>query len=295
MSVEKIQTSAEPKATFTFRHTSTYHYTGPVEFGRHRVVMRPRESHYQRLESMTLETNPKSEIHWSEDIFGNMIALVDFSEASKVLSFSSTITVRRTPPPEGFEEGIQVKRPVHYRGIEESATFPYRQSTYPLEVASVRNWLKSQNVRSSDNDSSPLFDDLAALIKQEIGYQRREEPGVQPPQKTLRLGTGSCRDTAVLMMESARAMGFAARFVSGYMESANSKVARGSTHAWTEIYLPAKGWVGYDPSIGKRIGLGHISVGVSNHPRGVMPISGTFSGNGQSFSRLEVSISSERQ
>jgi transglutaminase-like putative cysteine protease len=99
---------------------------------------------------------------------------------------------------------------------------------------------------------------------------------------------------AVLLIETARTMGFPARFVSGYLESANSMVGRGSTHAWAEIYLPDRGWTGYDPSIGRRVGPGHVPVGVSHHPRGVMPVSGSFIGYGGVSSPLVVKISTNR-
>ena len=78
------------------------------------------------------------------------------------------------------------------------------------------------------------------------------------------------------------------------MESENSQLARGSTHAWAEIYCPDRGWMGFDPSLGQPVGLGHVAVGVSHHPRGVMPIEGTFKTNGNHAAGLTVSISSER-
>lgn len=108
------------------------------------------------------------------------------------------------------------------------------------------------------------------------------------------LASGSCRDMAVLMIEVSRSLGYPARFVSGYMESDNSKVGRGSTHAWAEIYLPQHGWTGYDPSIGKLVGSGHIAVGVSHHPRGVMPVTGGFHGPAGVGRSLHVNITTRR-
>ena len=139
-----------------------------------------------------------------------------------------------------------------------------------------------------------IIDDLTAVIGEKIGYQRREEAGVQTPRQTLRMKTGSCRDTAVLLMEAARSIGFAARFVSGYLESQNSQVGKGSTHAWVEVYMPDHGWLGYDPSIGKQVGLGHVAVATSYHPRGIMPLSGKFNGHGNKYLGMSVKIASER-
>jgi transglutaminase-like putative cysteine protease len=96
------------------------------------------------------------------------------------------------------------------------------------------------------------------------------------------------------MIEVSRSLGYPARFVSGYMESDSSKVGRGSTHAWAEIYLPEHGWTGYDPSIGKPAGSGHIAVGVSHHPRGVMPVIGGFHGPAGVGRSLHVNITTRR-
>jgi transglutaminase-like putative cysteine protease len=109
-----------------------------------------------------------------------------------------------------------------------------------------------------------------------IDYRRREEAGVQSPATTLRLGTGSCRDMATLGMEAARSLGIPARFVSGYLNSLSSLAGRGCTHAWFDAYLPDCGWLGFDSTSGKPTNRNQIPIGVSSHPRGVMPISGKF-------------------
>ena len=101
---------------------------------------------------------------------------------------------------------------------------------------------------------------------------------MQSPAETLALGSGSCRDMATLMMDAARSLGFAARFASGYLDCPASEAGRASMHAWAEIYLPTLGWRGYDPTLGEPTSLKHLVVGVSNHPRGVMPVSGMFTG-----------------
>jgi transglutaminase-like putative cysteine protease len=131
---------------------------------------------------------------------------------------------------------------------------------------------------------------LCALLHQSIQYQRRSAKGVQTPLQTLHGATGSCRDMATAMMDAARLLGLASRFASGYLHGSASMAGRASTHAWTEVYLPTLGWRGFDPTTGKETGLQHIATGVSQHPRGVMPLSGTFDGPSGAFLGMDVEV-----
>ena len=103
-------------------------------------------------------------------------------------------------------------------------------------------------------------------------------PGVQTPTETLLYGTGSCRDSAYLFMEAARRLGFASRFVSGYLHSPPSSANFGATHAWAEVFLPGAGWKGFDPTIGEVVGTNHIAVAVARMPESVPPVAGSFVG-----------------
>ena len=131
---------------------------------------------------------------------------------------------------------------------------------------------------------------LCELVFRTITYQRRVGAGTQNPARTLELGTGSCRDMGTLMMEAARLVGVAARFASGYLHCAASVAGHASTHAWAEIYLPTLGWRGFDPTTGAAVSLRHVTTGVSSHPRGVMPVSGTFVGDRADYRALEVTV-----
>lgn len=275
-------------------HETTYSYSEAVEFSPHRLVMRPREGHDVRLQSMTVETFPPSEIRWYRDILDNSIAVAEFHEKSSELRIRSEFIIGLPPAEPEERPPVMVSYPPQIAGIDELATMPYRQFTYPPEVDRLRTWFIANGLSPVTGEKRAIFDELAALIHQLVRYTRREEPGVQSPVSTLDFGSGSCRDMAVLMIEVSRAMGYPARFVSGYLESSNSKVGRGSSHAWTEIYLPERGWTGYDPSIGHRIGPGHVAVGVSHHPRGVMPVTGGYSGPSGTTSSLKVAISTQR-
>ena len=244
--------------------------------------------------TMNLTTYPESEITWHRDMLDNTIAIATILAESSELRIVSEFTVS-VPPASGEDaQPIYVPHPPVVAGIEQMVAVPYLQYIYPPEVAGLRKWFVGTGLAPKPGKMAAIFDDMSILIHRVIKYNRREVAGVQSPQETLRLSSGSCRDMAVLMMETSRALGYPARFVSGYMESGNSEVGRGSTHAWAEIYLPDHGWTGFDPSIGKRVGPGHIAVGVSHHPRGVMPVSGGFIGLSGISTSLTVGITTER-
>jgi transglutaminase-like putative cysteine protease len=134
---------------------------------------------------------------------------------------------------------------------------------------------------------------MGLWIYQNIRYRRREERGVQSPLETLRLAAGSCRDMATLLLEAARSLGIAARFASGYLDSAASAAGRAATHAWTEVYFPEHGWFGFDPTLGEGTSHKHIVTGVSSHPRGVMPVSGSYSGPREHYLDMTVTVKME--
>jgi transglutaminase-like putative cysteine protease len=123
---------------------------------------------------------------------------------------------------------------------------------------------------------------LTHAIKRNFTYVARSEMGIQEPAKTLKLGSGSCRDFALLMMEAVRSLGFAARYVSGYLYSpgrdGRGHVGAGSTHAWVRVYLPGAGWVEFDPTNGIVGNRDLIRVAVAREPGQAVPISGTWTG-----------------
>ena len=132
-------------------------------------------------------------------------------------------------------------------------------------------------------------------VKKDFLYTRRSEKGVQSPNDTLESRRGSCRDFAVLMMEAARSLGLAARFVSGYIFVPGSEAGRtlggGATHAWMQAYLPGTGWIDFDPTnsiVGNR---NLIRVAVAWDPKQVLPLWGTFEGSASSFLGMDVSVS----
>lgn len=271
-------------------HETVYTYRRRVGFGLHRLVIRPREGHDLRVESMDLKTSPASEVSWTRDVFGNSIANLTFSERATSLRIASDVVVTRTPPyPHRKQDKERTPWPPVYDPLEIGVVSAYQQLSYPSDAGAVRRWL-SESCLKRPRDVEDVVRTLNRCIHQNIKYVRREEKGVYPPAQTIEGGGGSCRDFATLLLDAARCMGIAARFASGYLECTAAEAGYASTHAWVEIYLPGHGWRGYDPTIGTETTLAHVVTGLSNHPRGVMPVTGSFYGSASSFKEMKVAV-----
>lgn len=277
-------------------HRTEYFYSRPVELGRHRLVLRPREGHDLHVESMQLAIEPQHRLTWSRDLFGNSVAIVDFLEHTTRLSVVSDVIVVRTLPfpQQGWQVPWPVAFPAMYDPLEMTVAAAYQAPSYPDDVEGVRAWLDLILPFYGRSNSEQVLLALGRAVHQKISYQRRSEKGVQTPLQTLQLASGSCRDMATLMMEAGRVLGVAMRFASGYLDCPASLAGRASTHAWTESYLPTLGWQGFDPTLGEPTSLKHVVTGVSNHPRGVMPISGMFTGAASDYREMNVQVTTER-
>jgi transglutaminase-like putative cysteine protease len=273
-------------------HTTTYAYARPVSFQRHRLVLRPREGHDLRVERLQLQLTPAAAtVRWIRDVFGNSIALVDWLETADTLTIVNDVVLERMVPfpTRELHEPWVVPFPPRYDPLEAAVTAVYCTPSYLEDTQALQAWLRAE-LTTLPHDAEGTMLALCRLIFSTVKYLRRLEKGVQSPAQTLALKTGSCRDMATLMMEAARLSGVAARFASGYLHGFASLAGAASTHAWTEVYLPTLGWRGFDPTIGDVTSSQHIVTGVSSHPRGVMPISGTFHGAAADFLGLRVTV-----
>jgi transglutaminase-like putative cysteine protease len=269
-----------------------YHYAQPVRFGQHRLVLRPREGHDLRVERMDLRLEPGHHLQWTSDVFGNSIGLVDWLAPAQVLTIVNDVIVERIAPPSDRDRRASrpLLVPIAYGPLEAALLRGCELPLFPEDNDYVTGWLKTLGQASGLEDR---LRGLCRLVFETVRYRRRLDSGVQPPALTLRLATGSCRDMATLMMEAARLLGVAARFASGYLHGSASVAGRASMHAWTEVYLPTIGWKGFDPTLGEAVSLKHIVTGVSSHPRGVMPVTGTFVGARTDFLGMDVSVRTE--
>ena len=273
-------------------HRTIYRYAKPVKFLPHRLVIRPREGHDLRVERMTITIPTAHHLMWSRDVFGNSVATVYFDEPADELSIESDVLVERfaLSSSQILASVAPVPYPPQYDVLEQVMLTAYLTPMYPEDADAVRQWVTANVPADFSGPVEDLLADLTQRIFDTIKYRRREEKGVQSPATTLSMGSGSCRDAATLLMEAARHLNIPSRFASGYLDCAATRGARGSTHAWTEVYFPNLGWRGFDPTTGKRCTYGHILVGVSNHSRGVMPISGRFVGEASAYLGMNVIV-----
>jgi transglutaminase-like putative cysteine protease len=277
-------------------HQTVYRYSAPVQFGLHRLVLRPREGHNVTVVRHQLHIMPRARLFWLNDLFGNNVALAEITEPSDRLEITNDVIIERVThaedsAPKRMSRSSVIPLPVAYPQMELPVVQGYMASVYPEQQAAVSAWLEALPREENNPTALEMVEHVGRAIYKLISYRRREEPGVQPPTVTLALGTGSCRDMAVLMIEACRSMGIAARFASGYLDTAASAAGRGATHAWADVYLPDSGWIGFDPTLGEPVSRKHIALGVSAHPRGVMPISGIFSGPAGSYQGMQVTVS----
>ncbi len=280
---------------YHIEHRTVYRYSEPVSFGLHRVVLRPREGHDITVVKHDLGVYPPAKFFWMTDLFGNNIAIIETAEMADRLEIINNVIIDRVEGPDD-EAPQRVTRsslaplPVVYPQMEASVVQGYVVSVYPDDAAAVGQWTEAQAPNVDQPTALAMVAHLNRCIHTQIRYTRREERGVQSPARTLVLGTGSCRDMATLLMEACRSLGIAARFVSGYLDAPAAAAGRGSTHAWIEVYLPDSGWRGFDPTVGDIVSRKHVALGVSAHPRGVMPVSGIYDGPPGCYQGLEVAI-----
>jgi transglutaminase-like putative cysteine protease len=280
----------------TVRHVTIYRYSEPVRFGEHRLMFRPRESHDLRLVTTRLDILPRpSELRWVHDVFDNSVAIVAFDEAASELRFDSTVTLEHIAtalPDYALETGAHTY-PFRYSDDERPDLISALARQYPYD--DLGPWT-TRFLRSSGlTTTMTLLHSMTRGIKDEFVYLRRSAKGVQSPCETLRRRSGSCRDFAVLMMEAVRSLGFAARFVSGYIiipeVNRAAPVGGGATHGWMQAYLPGAGWVDFDPTnsvVGNR---NLIRVAVAWDQRNALPLWGTFIGSASSFRSMDVDVS----
>jgi transglutaminase-like putative cysteine protease len=278
------------------KHVTTYAYRQPAAFGEHRVMVRPRESYDQHLIDASLRIDPEpSDLRWLQDVFGNSVAIATFDKRATKLVFDSRVRLQHTP---SELQKVNIEKyarfyPFTYsseempdllRSIERQHLDPLRQ---------IDRWARSFLMASGETDTLAMLSAMTASIKKNFTYVSRHEKGTQTPIETLATQKGTCRDFAMLMIEAVRALGFAARFCSGYLYNPSRRDKHrggGNTHAWVRVYLPGSGWVEFDPTNGIVGNRGLIRVAVARDIYQAVPISGTWSGFPGSFIDMTVEV-----
>lgn len=298
-----------PMMTLDIRHATTYRYARPVSFGDHRLMFRPRDSHDLRLVETGLAISPTpSRVRWLHDVFGNSIAVASFDQPASELRFESRIRVEHYPlgeldvPIEDYARTY----PFSYSAEEVPDLALTTQRHYPDPDHRVDDWAKRFVLLGEGGppDTQEMLVAMTRSIKDGFTYQARDLEGTQSPVETLQTGSGSCRDFALLLMEAVRSLGFAARFVSGYLYDpardgaggamagamVGAMVGGGATHAWVEIYLPGAGWVEFDPTNGIIGGKNLIRVAVARDPSQAVPLGGSWTGVPADFLGMTVDV-----
>lgn len=281
------------------RHKTTYTYKQPVTFGEHRLMSRPRDSHDLRLIETTLSiTPPATSIRWMHDVFGNSIAIASFSEPAAQLLIESAFRAEHYPVPgqEIYIEPFAEKLPFSYSAEDTADLGRTKERHYADPEHKVDAWAKGLLERTPDGRTLDVLMAMTTGIKEQFAYVARDVEGVQTPVETLASGSGSCRDFAVFMMEAARSLGLAARFVSGYLydekliDADGGMVGGGATHAWLQVFIPGAGWVEYDPTNALAGGSNLIRVAVAGDAAQAIPLAGSYQGPADAFVSMHVEV-----
>ncbi len=271
-------------------HSTSYRYDRPVSLSPHEVRLRPAPHSRTPILAYSLSVAPSSHfINWQQDPYGNHVARLVFTEATRELSVTVDLVADMTAI-NPFEFFIEL----------DAEVFPFRYSE-PLQVdltaytrpepagPLLESWIDSMRaeVLAHPLRTTQFLVALNQRLSRDIRYLERMEPGVQTAEDTLALGCGSCRDSAWLLIQVLRRLGLGARFVSGYLIQLHPSAAtsagpadpdpdsdRADLHAWAEVYIPGAGWIGLDPTSGLLVGEGHIPLACSAVTGSAAPVSG---------------------
>jgi len=254
-------------------YQTQYTYAEPVSFPPLLFRLFPKADRYVSVRQIQFQTNQEATVNYRRDLFDNEIASCFYPEKTALLQVNLAIKLALTPRNAfGFLlESHALDLPFRYSPEEAHALSPYLQQRPALT-------LPFWQPPSQPRPTVETLVDLNSALHNHLGYERRDEGAAWSPEETLREGRGACRDFAVLLAEVARGLGLAARLASGYLceFGDGEKRAEGALHAWTEIYLPGAGWVGFDPTNGYLCNHHHITAAVGFSPTDISPVVGSY-------------------
>ena len=265
-------------------HKTSYHYDRPVMVSPHTIRLKPAAHCRTPILSYSLNVKPaKHFINWQQDPFGNFLARLVFPEPTTELSIEVDVIADMVVinPFDFFVEDYAEEFPFAYPTQLQKELLPYFEYT-------ESGPLLTEFLAGIPRDKKRIVNflvEINQMVNNRLGYTIRLEPGIQTCEQSLGLGTGSCRDSAWLLVQALRHLGLAARFVSGYLVQLKPDVEAldgpsGATedftdvHAWAEVYVPGAGWIGLDPTSGLFAGEGHIPLACTPDPVSAAPITG---------------------
>lgn len=296
---------------YNITHTTVYRYKKPVSFGEHRVMFRPRDSHDLRVLATDLQVSPESIIRMIQDPHSNSVALVQPLSSALELRIVCSFTIEHA---HSYNLELPVSKaseffPFAYTPDERFDLEMYLRPHHEDPQGELMAWARQFIRTDGPSRTRDLLVAMNEHIRNHMVYRSREEEGTQSPLDTLKLGSGTCRDFALLMMEAARRLGVATRFVSGYLydPALDSDLSvpgapgdplvtqgAGSTHAWLHAYLPGAGWVPFDPTNNLLGGNQLIRVGVARDPSQAAPVSGSWFGDADAYVGMDASVTVHR-
>ncbi|HEX4131136.1 MAG TPA: transglutaminase family protein [Pirellulales bacterium] len=269
-------------------HKTTHHYARPVWLSPHVLRLHPAPHCRTPIVSYSLKIAPAEHfINWQQDPYSNRLARIVFPKPAKSFSVEVDLVAEMTTinPFDFFLERYAEQFPFSYDHVLTRELSPYlhAEPAGPLLAQLIGECRTGPAVATID-----YLVDLNQRIQRRVKYLIRLEPGIQAPEETLRLASGSCRDSAWLLVQLFRHVGLAARFVSGYLVQLRPDVKSldgpsgaeqdfTDLHAWTEVYLPGAGWIGLDPTSGLLAGEGHLPLACSADPVTAAAVTGFFS------------------
>ena len=260
------------------QHSTSYHYDRPINLGPQIIRLTPSKHYPIDIENYSLNIYPEpSSLDWINDIYNNTIASALFDQSLSKLEVVVNLRAKIRPINIiNFElTSIYKKYPFFYPPNERKEILPFLGAPEPTPL--FENFVN--NIPSYNKLTVDLISEINKSVHSYLTYKKRKEPGIYSPEETLTLQSGSCRDFAWLLVNIYRKLGIAARFVSGYSISMQEV----DLHAWCEVYLPNKGWIGLDATSGVFCTEFHIPLAVAAFPSATAPVEGLISPCESSF------------
>lgn len=282
---------------YDIEHRTTYRFHRAVKFGPHRMSFRPRDGHDMRVLATELIVVPTPQrVDLVHDVYGNSVALIQPASVSELLEVTARFSIDHLGSNSfGLPAPTEARwMPPAYTAAERMALTPFLVPSHTDPGHRLRGWAQPfADEGSAGGGPRQTIASMTQCIRDTMQYARRDAEGVQTPQQTMQLGSGSCRDFATLMIDALRHLGIAARFVSGYLYSPRTDGLQGggATHAWVQVYLPDCGWFPVDPTNNLIGGTDLIRVAVAREAADVVPLSGEWFGDAGDSAGMDVEVS----